>query len=298
MSPILIDKFDVVGVATNGWQAVDMAHQVDPDVIVLDVNMPGLDGFQTFRALKYVGVTRPVVFLSVHESDEYVDEAFRCGARGYVLKSRAARDLASAIDQALFGRVFVPSLTSLFRLTDGGGHAMQLYRRLDSFLDGAAAFLDLALRRGDATCVVATQPFREGLGDRLRSRGWAVGGTSGHKRYLAVDAGHALNRVMVGGRPDPNRVAQIATQLDQYRLAFADSPGSRLTAIGNMVVSLIGSGNERGAIALESLWDRSTKDLPIFTLCCYATSCFHDGVPGLWSDACSEHWVVGHAREV
>ena len=91
---MLSDDFDVVGVATDGTKALDKAGQVHPDVIVLDVEMPGLNGFQTFRALEQGGFSAtPVVFLSMHDADEIVSEAFRCGGRGYVLKQRVGRDL-------------------------------------------------------------------------------------------------------------------------------------------------------------------------------------------------------------
>src|SRR5262245_22953970 len=101
-----------------------MAARLDPEVIVLDVEMPGLDGFQSLQALQQGGFARtPAVFLSMHEGNEYVSEAFRCGARGYVVKPRVSRDLASALDQALLDRAFVPSLMPLFELANGGMHA-------------------------------------------------------------------------------------------------------------------------------------------------------------------------------
>src|SRR5262245_49476101 len=149
VSAMLSDDFDVVGVATDGAQAVDTACKVTPDVVVLDVDMPALTGFQTLQALKHAGVPpAPAVFLSLHDSDEVVGEAFRCGGLGYVLKSRVRRDLTVALQQALRGRVFAPSLRSLFELVNGGGHAMQVHRGAEPFLDGLADVFDLALRRG------------------------------------------------------------------------------------------------------------------------------------------------------
>jgi DNA-binding NarL/FixJ family response regulator len=62
--------------------------------------MPGLDGFQTFRALEQSGSRAAVVFLSVFDVDEHIRKAFRCGGRGYVVKSRAGRDLPTALPQA------------------------------------------------------------------------------------------------------------------------------------------------------------------------------------------------------
>ena len=65
-----------------------------------------------------------------------------------------------------------------------------------------------------------------------------------------------------------------------------------------MVVSLIEDGNAPAAIALESLWNELTRDLPFLTLCGYASSCFQDGVPGLWASACTEHRALSHAKDV
>jgi DNA-binding NarL/FixJ family response regulator len=298
VSAMLSADFEIVGEATDGARAVETAHQVQPDAIVLDVNMPGLDGFQTCRALASSGLAAtPVVFLSMHDADEVVGEAFRCGGRGYVLKTRVDSDLASALDHVLGGRVFVPSLSSLLQLATGNAHAMQVHSDAESCVDDLAQFFDLALRRGDATCVIATEEIREGLGDRLRARGWDIGGPGGHKRYQAIDARDALRRFMRDGLPDPDRLAEIAVELDQYRRAVCDGPASRLTVFGNMVMVLHADGNTRAMIALEHHWNRLTRQLPILTLCAYGSSCFH-GAPGLWPDVCAEHWAVSHARNV
>jgi CheY-like chemotaxis protein len=294
----LADDFDVAAVATNGRQAIDTALAVGPDVIVLDVSMPGIDGFQTFRALENAGSRTPVVFLSMYDADVYVSEAFRCGGRGFVLKSHIERDLASALDQALVGRLFVPSLTSLYRLADGGGHAMQVHGDVESLLDSVAGFFDLALRLGDATCVVSTERIREGLADRLRARGWNVGGSTGHKRYLAVDAPDAVNRFMRNGLPDAGILAEIVAELDQYRLAVAERPTSRLTIFGDMSMSLIADGNAKAATALEDLWDKLSQGLPFLTICGFSTSCFHGGVPNLVSRMRTTHWALSHAGEI
>lgn len=300
MSAMLAHEgFDVVGVATDGVEALEKARQLDPDVIVLDVEMPRLDGLQTLRALalrQEGSPPTPTVFVSMHDADDVVDAAFQCGGRGYVAKLHAARDLAIALDHVLLGGVFVPTLTSLFRLAEGGGHAMQLHRGLDPFLDDVGLFLDLALRRGDVACVIATEPVRHALAARLRKRGWEAGGAAGHERLLVVDADEALNRLMRNGRPDADRLAEIAAELDGYRAAVAQGPARRLTIFGNMVVSLAANGDSETAVAVENLWDRATRDLPFFTLCGYPASCFHEGASTLWADACAAHGFLSHAN--
>jgi CheY-like chemotaxis protein len=297
MTALLADDFDVVGVATGGDQAIDAARQLNPEVIVLDVNMPGLDGFQTIRALGGPAAP-PVVFLSLHDTDDIVGQAFRCGGRGYVLKSRMGRDLAAALEQVLHGRLYVPSLPALLKLPDGGRHAMHLHDGAEPCLDDLAALFVHALRRGDATCIVGTESVREGLRDRLRARGWNVGGPSGHERYLAIDRNDALNRFMRNGLPDADRVADIVAELNQQRLAVAEGATPRLVVCGNLSASLAADGNVEAAIALESLWDGLTRGLPFVTVCGYSTSCFHDGIPDFWSGACSAHGALNDASDL
>jgi len=300
VSSLLSDDFDVVGLFTDGRKAIDAAPTVAPDVIVLDINMPGLDGFQTMRALEQSGSRAPVVFLSLHDAEDYVVEAFRCGARGYVLKRELVQDLSGALDQVLQGRMFAPSLRSLYRLGDGTGasHAMQLYGDVPTFLDGLAAFFDMALRHGDATCIAATEDVREGLRARLRDRGWDVGGTPRHDRCLFLDAREVLNRFMRNGLPDAELLSELVAELDDFRRAVANNATSGLTMFGNMVVSLIASGNAEGTIALEKQWNALTHDRPYFTLCGYATSCFHNGSADLWSRVCAEHWAVSQVSDL
>jgi CheY-like chemotaxis protein len=296
---MLAEDFEVVGAATDGRQALDLAAQLDPEAIVLDVEMPGLDGFQTLRALQHAGfATMPAVFLSMHDADEYVSEAFRCGARGYVVKPRISRDLASALDQALLGRAFVPSLTSLFELANGGMHAMQLRNDPETFLDDVTSFFDFALRRGDATCVIATAQVREGLRDRLRTLGHHVGGLSGHKRYVATDAAEALKRFMRDGLPAADRLTEIVAELDQYRRDAAEGAKPRLTIFGTMADMLSAEGNTKAMMSLESLWETLTHDLPFLTVCGYGTSCFHDGELDLWPGVCNAHRALSHAADV
>lgn len=298
MSSILADDFEIAGVATDGRQALERARQLEPEAIVLDIGMPGLDGFQTSRALQGDGSRAPVVFLSMYDGDDYVREAFRHGARGYVVKSRARRDLASAIDQALHGRMFVPSLTPLLSLTDGSGHAMQIHDDVDVLLDGLTEFLDLALQRGDATCIIATKQVREGFVHRLQARGWDVAGPSGHKRCRVIDAHDALQGFMRDGFPDLHRLADVAADLDAYRRSAAEGTPACLTIFGNMAVALCEDNNVKGAIALESMWNTLTRDLPFFTLCGYPTACLRDAGPELWPAVCHEHWALSHASDI
>ena len=100
----------VVGSATDGPSAVKAALTLRPDVIVLDISMPGMSGLEVAIRLRSVGSTARVVFLTVHDEDEIVTAARACGACGYVVKSRLTSDLRVAVHEALGGRPFVSPL--------------------------------------------------------------------------------------------------------------------------------------------------------------------------------------------
>ena len=183
VAALLSQDSDVVGVASSATQALARARQVTPDVIVMDVEMPGLDGFQTIRALRQDALPDiPVVFRDDHGSRT------PCGA-----------------------------------------------------------------------------PLGAGMEGR-----WIVGTQtlSCDRRGRCVAQGHAE------WTHDPDRLAEVAWELDDYRRAECPGATSRLTVLGNMVVPLSADGSG------------------------YASSCFHAGVPGLWSDVGAEHRALSHAHDV
>jgi DNA-binding NarL/FixJ family response regulator len=298
VSSTLSDTFDVVGVSADGRQALEMARRLDPDAIVLDINMPGFNGFETMRALKRAGSRAVVVFLSLIRDDEYVCEAFRIGGRAYVVKSRMLSDLPTALDEVLLGRKFAPSLASLLQITTGGAHTMLAHDDEDSFVDQVGPLLDLALQRGDATCLIGTEHIREGVTAHLQARGWDVGPSGTLRRYRVFDTRAALDGLMRDGLPDAATLAAIVADLDEYRRTVCTDPSSRLTVAGNLAAPLVAEGNAAGVLAIERLWDSLTRDRPFFSVCGYSMSCFHDHASDAWSTLTSEHSAVCHGSAV
>lgn len=88
---------DVVGEAANGEEALDVVRRLEPDVTLMDIRMPVLDGLAATRALVADGVPTKVLVLTTFDLDEYVFEALRAGASGFLLKDAPAEELASAI---------------------------------------------------------------------------------------------------------------------------------------------------------------------------------------------------------
>jgi DNA-binding response OmpR family regulator len=299
VSRLLAFDFEVVAAASNGYEALDVSPRVDPDVIVLDVTMPGLDGFQTARELRRRGSRASIVYLTMHESEDFVTEGFRSGGQGYVLKTRVHVDLVNAVNHVLAGQAFVPSLKSLLAIGDGHtGHAAQFYADDRSLVDALGDFLHLALRRGDAVSACFSEPIRVGLAERLRTHGWNVSTSGVQGRFCAVDSAAALSSIMQDGSPGPDRVAEVVAQMDRLRIATAEGPARRMTLVGQIAAPLLASGNTRAALDTERLWNEQTRALPFLTVCCYPMTRFSDRVhAGEFRHMCAEHQAIAYTPD-
>jgi DNA-binding NarL/FixJ family response regulator len=102
-------KLQVVGEASDGLEAVQKAEELQPDLIVLDLGLPTMNGIEAARQIRQLAPKSKILFLSQESSADVVEEALRSGGRGYVLKTRAGVDLLAAVEAVLEGRQFVSS---------------------------------------------------------------------------------------------------------------------------------------------------------------------------------------------
>lgn len=110
LQKVLEAEFDLVGSVEDGRALLDAAARLAPDVILLDLSMPLLNGIDAAQLLRRLVPDTKVVFLSMHGDPTYVTEAFRAGASGYVLKRASAAELIQAIRAALRGQLYVSPL--------------------------------------------------------------------------------------------------------------------------------------------------------------------------------------------
>jgi DNA-binding NarL/FixJ family response regulator len=99
--------FEIVGAVENGEQAVRAALRLSPDVLVLDISMPVMNGFQAAARLRDLRCKTKIVVLTTYEDQDYVDAAFSAGADAYVVKRHFGTDLVMAIRQVVEGKTFV-----------------------------------------------------------------------------------------------------------------------------------------------------------------------------------------------
>lgn len=109
---LLSGEFEIVGTVTNGRAVLEEAKRLNPDVIVLDVSMPELNGIEAARRLSTMLPSAKIVFVTQQLDPAYVHAAFAAGAMGYVAKQSAAKDLVDAIRMALSHRYYVTPLVS------------------------------------------------------------------------------------------------------------------------------------------------------------------------------------------
>jgi DNA-binding NarL/FixJ family response regulator len=103
----LFPEWEICGEAENGEEGVRLAQSVRPEIVIMDVSMPGLNGLEATRVIHQVLPDTKVLLLTLHSSSELVRSAFRAGARGYVLKSDAEHELVRALNVVLGDGTYV-----------------------------------------------------------------------------------------------------------------------------------------------------------------------------------------------
>lgn len=112
----LLDSFqdiDVVGEAANGRDALRMTRQLGPEVVLMDISMPELNGMEATGRLKKCCPDSKVLMLSMHNDEEYVAQSLRAGARGYLVKDAATKELELAIHTLARGEIYISSSVSM-----------------------------------------------------------------------------------------------------------------------------------------------------------------------------------------
>jgi len=188
--------WQVIGQVSDGLEAVQKAQDLQPDLIVLDIGLPTINGIEAARRMRASAPGSKILFLSENSSVEIVEEALRTGAAGYVVKSRAAQELLPALDAILQlsladGDLIRPRSGISGRLS----HQLEVYREDSSFVDGFATTIELALRSGNAMVVMASKSHLASIQQRLRSDGVDVDAAVERKSYMPLELSDSLSTV-------------------------------------------------------------------------------------------------------
>jgi len=194
--------------AADGLEAVQKARELQPDLILLDINLPKLNGIEAAKRIRRLVPRTRFLFVSTEVSCDVIREAFRAGAQGYVQKLRALRDLLPAVDAVLGGQRFVSPGLAFHESPDPRPvHRHDVLFCSDDavLLDGFARFIAAALRAGHVAMALVTESHRDDLLRSLRTRGVDSAAATAEGRYILLDVTDTLSNVMVDDWPDPLR---------------------------------------------------------------------------------------------
>lgn len=267
--------------ASDGFEAVQKAENLQPDLILLDIGLPELDGIEVARRIGKVAPRSKILFLTVESDPDVIQEALGLGALGYIHKSRVERDLLPAILAAVVGERFVSpglDLPKNKNLELSYRHEIIFSSDDELLQDSLASFIATALKAGDSAIVWATAPHRENLRRRLQARALDVDAAIQAGTYIAADTAETA---------DPVHTAAVIKSLIQaaYR---AGKQHPRVAACGERAGRLWAEGRIDEAIRLEQLFNDLAKnrdDLDV--LCVYPVPHGHDD--DAFSRLCAEH---------
>jgi DNA-binding NarL/FixJ family response regulator len=112
LESLLQDDFELLCTVSDGEQLVEATRSLSPEIIIVDISMPLLNGFDAVRRLREEGSNAKIIFLTMHDDQALVAEAFRCGASGYVLKQSAGEELVTAIREVARGNKYITPMVT------------------------------------------------------------------------------------------------------------------------------------------------------------------------------------------
>ena len=308
----------VISEVSDGLEAVRKAEELQPDLVVLDIGLPSLNGIEAARRIRKLSPSSKIIFLSQESSSDVVHEALSLGALGYVVKAHAGNELLAAVDAVLQGKQFVSdglsvtrflpveeqshdrfrpnearSLLRLKKEETTRSHALQFYSDDESMLAGFTRFIETALTAGNAVIVIATPSHRENLLLRLQAHGIDSTASIEQGRYIPLDVAETLSKFMTNDLPDPVRFSRATSELIVTAAKAVEAKHGRVVACGECAPTLWAQGKAAAAIQLEHLWDEIAEMYHVDILCGYVLSSFQrERESHVYGRICAEHSTV------
>jgi CheY-like chemotaxis protein len=295
-------QLQIVGEASDGVEAVQKAEELQPDLVLLDIGLPKLNGIEAGRRIFALSPHSKILFISQETSIEVVHQALAVGGRGYLPKTDAASELLTAINAVLRGEIFIGNIFTGHDLVETRAlehkkvvhrHEVAFYSDDRLFLVDLTHFVEAALNAGDAVIVIVTESHRNGLFSGLQAHGVDVGNAVAQGRYIPLNADEAISAIMFNRPLDSVRFLELFGRLIVAAKWAAKSSPPRVAIFGEGVNLLCAQGNIEAAIQIEGLCSQLARTYNIDIRCAY----FLDSVPGgtksdIFQQICAEHSAV------
>jgi DNA-binding NarL/FixJ family response regulator len=287
----------VVGVASDGLEAVLKAEELQPDLILLDIGLPTINGIEAARRIRKVAPKSKILFLSQEVHVDVARIALSEGGQGYVVKSDANNELFPAVEAVMQGKKFVsrrlagpdfgsevdsqatgqhreeaiasPASPLLVKSEVGRCHEVHFYSDDSLFLDGFTRFLGAALRAGNVAVFIGTGSHRITLLERLHAESPEMRAAIRQGRYVGLNVTEFLSNFMVNDMPDPGWFLKVVDDLIVSVRKEVNGQHLRIAACGECAPMLWAQGKEDAAIRLEELWNEIARTYDLDILCGY-----------------------------
>jgi CheY-like chemotaxis protein len=250
IASLLASDFDVISTVADGQAAANAAGALYPDLVVLDISMPGLNGLEAGALIRDLPDPPRIVFATAYDDASIASAACALGASAVVRKREMLTELVPAVRRAL-----------LF-------HAVCFYEDSPSLARTVARFIGEGLAASQAAVIVATAAHGALIRDHLTAMGVDSQPRIEQGELLMFDADEVLNQLMVGDRLDAERFE------DTIMPIVAKAAGSRKRPVriyGEMVDVLWSRGREDAALSLELLWHQLIAGRKCSLLCGYSS---------------------------
>jgi DNA-binding NarL/FixJ family response regulator len=284
-------ELQIVGEASDGLEAVRKAEQLQPDLILLDIGLPSLNGIEAAQRIRELSPRSKILFVSQESSADVVQKALSLGAAGYIAKVDAGSELLAAVEAVRQGRQFISSGLSGHHFAERShaqplpsraprneitrAHEVEFYSDDEAFVAGFADRIEAALEAGNALIVVATESHRKSLLARFQEQGMDINAAIEQGRYLALDVADTLSTFMGDELPDPVQFFRVVDDLIAAAARSTAGEESRVTICGECASILWAQGNADAAIQVEQFCNQLTKRYEIDILCGFSLSSFY-----------------------
>jgi CheY-like chemotaxis protein len=292
-------QWQIIAEVSDGSEAIQKAEELKPDLIVLDIGLPKLNGIEAARQIRQLSSGSKIIFLSQNRDLDVVRAALGMGAQGYIYKMDVQRDFWPAIEAILRGKQFVSSSLKGYEFTDTAGdkpahrHEVLFYSDDTVLLDRVTRFVAAPLRAGDAAIVLATRSHRDSLLQSLKAEGVDPDRALEQGTYISLDAGDTLSTIMMNGLPDPVLFLKGIGGLIEVAAKATKSKRPQVVVFGEAVALLHAEGKSDAAIRFEQLGNDLAKTHDVAILCAYPLHSFRDEEDEhVFQSICAEHSAV------